>query len=172
MPHHCGAATWKWPNSRRPVLLAGGGGGQFLLGFLLLSGQTRLAALGELGDLDFSWRSGRLGDHRRGGRDFAIFFFLLLVVKKIPIGLCCGTARGGAAAIMRQRSDSFGLELHWLAESAGGGSSESGLSGWPQPPGPSGYRRCSHCIRRQRRSSLSGQKPAHPVYFGDSSTTR
>src|ERR1019366_6325571 len=153
-------------------LLAGSGGGEFLLGFLLLAGQARLAALGEFGDLDFSWRSCRFSDHRRRGRDFAFFFFLLLFGHENPSSLCCRTARGGAAAIMRQLSDSFGLELYWLAESAGGGSSESGLSGWPEPPFPSGYRRCSHCIRRQRRSSLSGQKPAHPVYFGDSSTTR
>src|ERR1017187_5855267 len=142
MPHHCGAATWKWPNSRRPVLLAGGGGGQFLLGFLLLSGQTRLAALGELGNLDLSWGSCRLGDHRRGGRDFAIFFFLLLFGHENPSSLCRPVARGGAAAIRRQRSDSSGLEPHWLAESADGGSSESGPSGWPEPPVPTGYRRC------------------------------
>src|ERR1035438_4983937 len=38
----------------RPVLLAGSGGGEFLLGFLLFAGQARLAALGKLGDLDFS----------------------------------------------------------------------------------------------------------------------
>src|ERR1035438_4068204 len=124
----------------RPVLLFGGGGSQFLLGFLLLAGQTRLAAFGELGDLDFSWRSCRLGDYGRGGRDFAIFFFLLLFGHENPSSLCCRTARDGAAAIMRQRSDSFGLGLHWLAESAGGGSSEYGLSGWPEPPVPTGYR--------------------------------
>src|ERR1035438_1690050 len=39
----------------RPVLLAGSGGSEFLLGFLLFAGQTRLAALGELGNLDLSW---------------------------------------------------------------------------------------------------------------------
>src|ERR1017187_6096622 len=123
-------------------LLAGGGGGEFLLGFLLLAGQARLAALGELGDLDFSWRSCRFGDHSRRGRDFAIFFFLLLFGHENPSSLCSRVARGGAAAIMRQLSDSFGLEPYWLAESAGGGSSESGLSGWPEPPVPTGYRRC------------------------------
>src|ERR1017187_6770529 len=154
-------------------LLAGSGGGEFLMGFLLLAGQARLAAFGELGNLDFSWGSRRLGDHhRRGGRDFAFFFFLLLFGHENPSSLCCHTARGGAAAIMRQLSDSSGLELYWLAESAGGGSSESGLSGWPELHVPTGYRRCSRYIRRQRKSSLSGQKPAHPVYFVDSSTTR
>src|ERR1039458_4675819 len=153
-------------------LLAGSGGGEFLLGFLLLAGQARLAALGELGDLDFSWGSCRFRDYRHGGRDFAFFFFLLLFGHENPSSLCCHTACGGAAAITPQLSDSFGLELYWLAESAGGGSSESGLSGWPELHVPTGYRRCSHYIRRQRKSSLSGQKPAHPVCFVDSSTTR
>ena len=78
----------------------------------------------------------------------------------------------GAAAIMRQRSDSSGLGRNWLAESADGGSSESGLSGWPERPVPTGYHRYSHCIHRQRRSSLSAQKSAHPAYFANSSTTR
>src|ERR1035438_4614248 len=74
--------------SLMPRLLAGSCRCQFLLGFLLLARQTRLAALGELGDFDISWGSSRLGDYRRGDRDFAIFFFFLLFGHENPGSLC------------------------------------------------------------------------------------
>ena len=113
-------------------------------------------------------------------RAFPSFFFLSAIY---PLKRTPATAKlrprasrreeSGNCRFMRQLFDSFGAEAaEWLAENAGGGSSGSVLSGWPERPFPTGYHRYAHRIRRQRRSSLSAQKSAHPAYFANSSRIR
>src|ERR1035437_4482842 len=84
------------------ALLAGSCRGRLLLGFLLLAGQTRLATLGEFGNLDVLGGGRRFdsypdqrghfancGAYRLGGADqCAIFFLLLLVCHEYPRSLC------------------------------------------------------------------------------------